>query len=576
VHDSAVAIVDARGEVVFAEGTERHHQVKRAWNCPPDQVGRIGRLVAEHCEPDAELVLARSWSFGTPAALRVNQGVERLYSWMVRPSDPAARLGRSLAAGLADWLSQGMLTSLNQEGRNLSWHLWQETNVARRDAPAVVSRRAYDHHLSHAAAACFSSPFEEATCAVLDGYGEGGSAAFFRYEGGKLERLPTRWSMWPGSLGIFYAIVCLACGFDPFLGEEWKVMGLAPYGTFDEDLHDLLRPLVRVEGLNLVPPGDEYRRIGELLALRRLDGSTPMEAADLAFAGQRVFAEVCREVLGNLYAIAPSPNLVLAGGCALNSSWNGRIVEETPFEHLHVFAAPADDGNAVGAAWLAFREDHPATGPRGRWQSPYLGSRMSSTTLEDVQRLGRVPARRLEPEQTPEVMADLLAAGKIVGWVQGRAEFGPRALGNRSILADPRRPDVKQQLNDSVKFREPFRPFAPSILHEHGSEWFEAYQPSPYMERTLRFREEKVTQVPGVAHVDGTGRLQSVQREWNPRFYDLIAAFRNRTGVPLVLNTSFNVMGRPIIHSVEDALAVFFSTGLDAMAIGDVLFAKGE
>jgi carbamoyltransferase len=266
--------------------------------------------------------------------------------------------------------------------------------------------------------------------------------------------------------------------------------------------------------------------------------------------------------------------LVLSGGCALNSSWNGQILDRTRFERLHVFSAPGDDGNAVGAAFLAYDRDNPGTIPRAEFSTPYLGSSMSQQVLKNLLEFDRSGKVGHYPETIHEVAAKAISDGKIVGWVQGRAELGPRALGNRSILADPRLSDIKDRINSRVKFREEFRPFAPAILHTHGSEYFENYQLSPYMERTLRFRDSVIDKVPGVVHVNGTGRLQTVRREWNPRFYDLIEAFRQLTGVPLVLNTSFNIMGKPIIHSVEDAIAVFHTTGLDALVIGDHFFEK--
>jgi carbamoyltransferase len=199
---------------------------------------------------------------------------------------------------------------------------------------------------------------------------------------------------------------------------------------------------------------------------------------------------------------------------------------------------------------------------------------MCKESLENVRRLSRISGLEVVGDAVARRAAELLANGKIIGWVQGRAEFGPRALGNRSILADPRPADMKEKINARVKFREEFRPFAPSILHEHGDEYFHDYQESPYMERTLTFREEVRDRVPSVVHVDGTGRLQTVRKEWNPRYYELIEEFFRLTGVPLILNTSFNVMGKPIIHSVEDAIAVFYTTGLDALVIEDMLVQK--
>ena len=221
----------------------------------------------------------------------------------------------------------------------------------------------------------------------------------------------------------------------------------------------------------------------------------------------------------------------------------------TGFKKLHVPSAPADDGNAVGAALLAYYKDHPEKKPRASVHSPYLGSPISKRTLGNLARFGRIPGLRHVPDTLHQDAARLLAEGKLLGWIQGRAEFGPRALGNRSILADPRHENVKERINSMVKFREEFRPFAPSILDEFGDEYFEDYQVSPYMERALVFRESARTKVLGIVHV-------------------------NQTGVPLLLNTSFNVLGKPIIHSLEDALGVFYTTGLDVLVVEDYLIEK--
>jgi carbamoyltransferase len=283
------------------------------------------------------------------------------------------------------------------------------------------------------------------------------------------------------------------------------------------------------------------------------------------------------ELVRYLHHRSPSPNLVLGGGCGLNSACNGRILENSPFEHLHVYAAPGDNGNALGAAWLAYVEDHPhrrgALAAAGG-HTPYLGSTISPESVAHFETYGQLKKTELAGPALCRRVAELIADGKIIGWVQGRAEFGPRALGNRSILADPRRADVKDRLNAQVKYREEFRPFAPSILHEDGPAYFENYQESPYMERALVFRPEVRAKVPGVVHVDNTGRLQTVKRAWNERYYDLIRAFKELTGVPLILNTSFNQMGKPIIHSLEDAIAVYMTCGIDVLVVGDRIYEK--
>ncbi len=296
--------------------------------------------------------------------------------------------------------------------------------------------------------------------------------------------------------------------------------------------------------------------------------------ADLAHTWQAYFCQLMDVLLAQLHALAPSGDLVLSGGCALNSSYAGTILGHLPFKRLYIPSAPADDGNALGAALLAYRRENPCAPLPAITASPYLGSEISREALKRLIELGQIPKARILPGSVHLEAAKLLVSGKILGWVQGRAEFGPRALGNRSILADPRDPAMKARLNAKVKFRESFRPFAPAILHEHGPAYFVNYQESPFMERTLRFREEVKDKVPAVVHVDGTGRLQTVKRVWNQKFYDLVEAFYRLTGVPLVLNTSFNIMGKPIIHSIEDALGLFSTTGLEALVIGDYLIEK--
>jgi carbamoyltransferase len=357
-------------------------------------------------------------------------------------------------------------------------------------------------------------------------------------------------------------------------------MGLAPYGKFNEEIATLLRNCYRVEDgvlkhASRKEMAENYRKLGAFI--RPVD-SSPDEAADLAFTGQRVFAELMDQILHWLHGLGLSENLIVTGGCALNSSFNGEILGKSPFQQLHVPSAPGDDGNAIGAALMAWQKDHPdqslSTSAAATVACPYRGSEYSQETMENVIRFGEISKLRHLPGTIHEVAADLLTEGKIIGWFQGRAEFGPRALGNRSILADPRSPEMKDKINELVKYREAYRPFAPSILHEHGPEYFEDYQETRYMERTLRVRADMAERIPAVVHADQTGRLQTVKKEWNERYHQLVTAFHERTGVPVVLNTSFNVMGKPIVHSVEDALATFYTSGLSAIVIGDYLIEK--
>lgn len=566
IHDPSVAIVDSSGRIVFAEATERPYQTKRAYGVPPDAMTQIGPLLKKYCERGAELVVAKSWSLSAERRFRRVRRLSGFVSFFTPRSRPAAALldqlfslGEGLETGIG-MASKGTRASVLSPDFALARTLMQSV-------PRLPTVTGFDHHLTHAAAGCFASPFTEAACAVIDGVGEGTSTKFFRYREGKLEPVPAPANRY--SLGLYYMRLCAACGFDPVRGEEWKVMGLAPYGRHDPDLYRLLKSSVEVRGLHMKMSRGGWRTQNALWEeVRHAD------RANLAFTGQQVFEERVCELLTNLHGLGISDNLVLGGGCALNSSCNGLILDRTPFKQLHVYSAPADDGNSVGAALLAYQKDHPDFRPTPEIGSPYLGSHLSSEALKNLARFDRSGKVKSYPGTIHQVAARALAEGKIIGWAQGRAEFGPRALGNRSILADPRRAEMKDEINARVKFREEFRPFAPAILHEYGPDYFEHYQESPYMERTLRFRDEAAAKVPAVVHVNQTGRLQTVRREWNEKLYNLVQEFHQLTGVPVVLNTSFNVMGKPIIHSVEDAVAVLHTTGLDALALEDLWVEK--
>jgi carbamoyltransferase len=417
----------------------------------------------------------------------------------------------------------------------------------------------------------------------MDGYGEGSALSYFSFRDGRFELLH---QVRPAvSLGLLYGLVTQFCGFNPYDGEEWKVMGLAAFGEPREPLYRFFRDRIVVDGLDPdFRPSAGRETAFDLAAwaelehlaggFRRPGDDDVLKAADLAHNFQRCFEEVVVELAHNLFALGLSKNLAFTGGCALNSAANGRIVPQTGFERLHVPCAPGDDGNALGA--VLFERHHVRREPRTpRLLTPYLGSNADLGRLEQILGFGGIRCERTADEATLVArVADKLVAGRIVAWMQGRAEFGPRALGNRSILADPRDPQMRERINARVKFREFYRPLAPSILAEHGAEYFEDFQPSPYMERTLRFRPQAASRVPAVVHRDGTGRLQTVTAELNPLFHALLSAFHAKTGVPVLLNTSFNVMGKPIVHSVEDALATFFTSGLDDLVIGPYVIEK--
>ncbi len=564
-HDPAIAIVDESGEVLFAEAIERCLQYKRGLNCPPDSLSHILKWLEDYCDPDAEWVLAFNWLHKRP-------WYEPASRWLgyFSPKGLIAPGYRDFSTLLEKYKLFHMLACQNASlplgGVNLVRRVTEHYPGVRLDF------RHFDHHLCHAALACGSSPFEEAACMIIDSFGERGSLAAYRYHRGWLSRVCVPKGI--ASLGFFYMLLTELCGFDWLAGEEWKVMGLAAYGQLDQELYALMQSMMWVEGLELRQDLQAIER--GLVRLRQL-GHHPGDAAeamaDLAHTGQRYFSDLVIELCNALHLACPSQHLVLGGGCALNSACNGHLLEHTPFFQLHVPSAPADDGTALGAAWLAWHQDHPGQRYPAGLLSPYLGSGIDAPRLQALLRHGGLDTEHHPGDLCP-VVAQALMSGKLVGWMQGQAEFGPRALGNRSILADPRDPSMKDRINAQVKFRESFRPFAPAILDNHGPQYCHDYQSSPYMERALIFKTDAAKKVPAVVHVDGTGRVQSVRRDWNPGFYELLQCFHHLSGVPVLLNTSLNRMGKPIVQSVEDAVALFMTSGLDLLVIEDYVFRK--
>ncbi len=567
VHDPAVALIE--GDRVFAEAIERHTQCKRAWETPrlwysarPIRKA-LARLGIEPVH-EGQILFASSWSELKPAEQSAGQWASALSESSMSPLDPlqwVQRLVEPLAINQLRWL----LSGLGSPGYGCDLPRWTP-------ACAPVDARGIVHHLAHAANAAFTSPFRECTVLVADGYGEGTALSVYDFRDERFELVHQAEPEL--SLGSLYSGITELCGFDAVGGEEWKMMGLAAYGKPRDDIHDFFTRRMLVDGLRMwfrfESPGD-WGLLQQLVGSFGSPGSEDdevMRAADLAHNFQRAFEQMLIGFVRNLRQKSRSSNLAFAGGCALNSSLNGKLLDGTGFERLHVPSAPADDGNALGAALYL---KHVVAGePRvAEVMSPYLGSCVERASVERILRFGNTRFHEAgSDEALCREVADLLANGSIVGWVQGRAEYGPRALGNRSILADPRAADMKQRINDRVKFRELYRPLAPAVLHEFGPDYFEDYQESPYMERALRFKPHLRNRVPAVVHLDGTGRLQTVKKEWNPIFHRLIHCFFERTGVPMLVNTSFNVMGKPIIHSAEDALTVFYTTGLDRLVIG--------
>ena len=459
-----------------------------------------------------------------------------------------------------------------------------------------------EHHLSHAASAFYPSPFESAAVLTMDGVGEWPTTSLAIGNGNELEIIKE--IHFPHSLGLLYSAFTYFTGFKVNSGE-YKVMGLAPYGKpiytqiILENLIDL-KPDGRFH-LNMeyfdYPAGLKMtnKKFADLFGgpARQSEADLTQREMDLAASIQEVTEEVVLRLCRSIAKETGQRNLCLAGGVALNCVANGKLLRDGSFDNIWIQPAAGDAGGALGAAlavhYLMLNKSRTVDATGNDMQGSYLGSGFSQNEIEHrLTELGAV-FETLDDEQLINETAQALASGKAVGWHQGRMEFGPRALGNRSILADPRNSDTQKTLNLKVKFRESFRPFAPSVLSEHVSQWFDIDTDSPYMllvadvaqskkqemtaEQEALFGIEKLnvrrSDIPAVTHVDYSARIQTVHRETNPRYHALISKFNELTGCPVLVNTSFNVRGEPIVESPEDAFRCLMGTGLDLLAIGN-------
>jgi carbamoyltransferase len=464
-----------------------------------------------------------------------------------------------------------------------------------------------DHHESHAASAFYPSPFERAAILTIDGVGEWATSSIGIGEGNELTLLKEL--RYPDSLGLLYSAFTYYTGFKVNSGE-YKVMGLAPYG--DPKYVDVIKDkLLEIRDDGSIRMNHEYFSYSQGLRMTngsfdKLFGGPPRQAEsqitqremDLARSIQVVTEEVMLKMAHYIHRETKMDKLCLAGGVALNCVANGRVLREVPFTDIWIQPAAGDAGGALGIALALWHRylGKPRTAVADAMKGSYLGPKNSETEIEEFLRAGGRPYKRYSREELPGAVADLLAAGKIIGLHQGRMEFGPRALGGRSIIGDPRSPKMQQVMNLKIKYRESFRPFAPSVLREHVSEWFELDSDSPYMllvadvvpsrrremtaaEKSL-FGIEKLnvqrSEIPAVTHVDYSARIQTVRRETNPLYWDIIEAFRVRTGCPIVLNTSFNVRGEPIVCSVADSYRCFMRTEMDYLVLENFVLSKED
>ena len=515
------------------------------------------------------------------------------------PRQPRANLGAKVRyvasrplAGFSAYLGHRQRRRLQDEAL--------KTQVARAcGADPAIARfetTLVEHHLAHIASAYYCSPFEGLTAGFsFDGSGDFASMMAARCEGSRIKVLDR--VLMPHSLGFFYTAICQAIGFDRF-GEEYKVMGLAAYG--DDKHAAVMRRLLQL-------PEDGWFRLGqEFFAMpsgsgamecddtghvdipplysesllkavggkRHRDAPVGQREKDLARSCQARFEEAFMHCAKRLHRLVPTDKIAYAGGCALNGVANARLLRDTPFQQTYLQAASSDEGCSIGAALWTW---HNVLGCKERFhmKHAYWGPQHSEAAMKKAAESAGTPWRTLDAERLVPVVARLIREGLVVGWYQGRSEWGPRALGNRSILADPTRPEMKDLINAKIKRREMFRPFAPTVLRPSVSKYFEQDVFSPFMMHVVKLRPEWRDKMPAITHVDGTGRLQSIERETNPLYYGLIEEFGRLSGVDILLNTSFNE-NEPIVDTPEQAIACFSRTGLDALCLGRELLVKPE
>jgi carbamoyltransferase len=548
MHDSAACLV-RDGEVLFAVAEERISRVKHDAGFP--------RNAIQACLDFAKI--------------KAEQVDEVCFGWQV----PGAAYRHDLKSYASGKMPATYLNGLNSTVHFLSmWHQGGGAKRFRQQFGDVKARmRFVDHHLAHALSAYAYSGFDDAAVVVMDGRGAWEATSIWQGRGGRLDHVLT--IPFPNSIGYFYS------EFTEFLGfhrnsDEWKVMGLAPYGQTGVDLSAFIDPQAapyEVHTKRLVARGaDPFAEMARLLGAPRAEESEIDERhKNIAFAAQEACEIAMTSVVRMALEKTGTRNLCLAGGVALNSKANGKIVAAGLVDKLFVQPAASDDGVALGAAMAPYL-DGGGKLPNKAMRHAYLGPSFDDEAIESVLRTYKLKYTRL-PDPAGSA-AELLAKGKILGWFEGRMEFGPRALGSRSILADPRDPEMNAKVNNAVKFREWWRPFAPSFKKEAAADYLESATDSPFMILTAQVRAEKRSVIPSVTHVDGSARPQTVEKEINPLYWRLIDEFGKRTGVPVIMNTSFNLRGEAIVHTPTDAVRTFFSSGMDALVIGSFLVEK--
>jgi len=574
-HADAAACLVKDGELVAAVEEERFRRIKHWGGFPSESI--------RYCLKEAGISLADVDHVATN-------------------SDNAANRWRKLGYVLTSGVSPGLiLKRLRSRGERAD--IAGNLSRALPDQTFRGSVHAVEHHLCHLASTFLVSPYDKAVAVSVDGFGDFSSAAWGLGEGGKIAVEGRVY--FPHSLGVFYEAMTQFIGF-PHYGDEYKVMGLAPYGQ--PSLVDKMAEIVKLRNdgtfaLNLkyfrhasgggagyqvkdgIPSGGRLwsDALTDLLGPAR-DPSAPLtdHHKDIARSTQATYENAFFNLLNALHARYRTDAVVLAGGCAYNSVANGKVFERSPFKKVYIQSAGGDSGGAIGAAFAIWHKldagksrrhfvmDHSYWGPSA---TPEEIATAIAARRADFDAAGCTIERIADEATLCRHTAQAISEGKVIGWFQGRLEWGPRALGNRSILGDPRRADMKDILNLKIKRRESFRPFAPSILRDAVKDWFETDDDVPFMMQVFKIREARRKEIPAVTHADGTGRLQTVTWSANPRYARLIETFGGLTGVPIVLNTSFNE-NEPVVCKPEEAIDCFLRTKMDVLVLGDTYITR--
>ncbi len=551
-HDGGAALV-RDGQLVAAAEEERFNRKKHFSGFP--------KLAVEYCLKEAGITLADvdHICFYEKPLVKFNRILETILACWPKSYS-------TWMASIPVWLTQKL---------NLSKTIQEELNT---DKDILFC----DHHLSHAASAFLVSPFEEAAIITADGVGEWTTTAWGTGRGTELDF--THEIRFPHSVGLLFSAITAYLGFR-VNDAEWKVMGLAPYGkpTYVEKFHEVVD--IRDDGsfrLNMKYFDFTHstsrtcsREWETLLGRPQRPAETELDDfhRDIAHSGQKIVEEIMVKMADHVQKTTGQKNLCIAGGVGLNCVANWRMFQETAFEDIYIQPAAGDSGGALGAAFYVYntvlKNPREFVMRHGYWGPSFTDEEVMATLKNLNAKFERFDTEEALLDRT----AEMIENGQVIGWFQGRLEFGPRALGNRSLVADARNPKMKDIINAKVKFREAFRPFAPSVLKEHAHEYFEMREnfDAPFMLLVPKVREEKHAILPAITHADGTGRVQTVTDEDNGRYYRLIKAFYKRTGVPVVINTSFNVRGEPIVCTPEDAYNTFVNTGIDATVIGNCI-----